>query len=116
MHSEPRILRKARLHNSTSFVNSCLQTKKAESKASSNCSVQGERSHMFLISPLTEQGEVMMKSSLSSGQVQIVGTGRMLNTFRHTCLFCGILHNGNRSKKKSGWVIHMSSFTFQLIG
>lgn len=39
---------------------------------------------MFLISPPAEQGEVMMKSSLSSGQVQLQSSVCILNSFRLT--------------------------------
>lgn len=55
--------------------------KTLESKTQSICSERGERSHMFLISPVAEQGEVMMKSSLSSGQVQLHWAVCMLNGF-----------------------------------
>lgn len=58
--------------------------KTLESKTQSICSERGERSHMFLISPVAEQGEVMMKSSLSSGQVQLHWAVCMLNGFRLT--------------------------------
>lgn len=60
-----------------------------ESKSQSISSVQREWNHMFLISPLAEHGEVMMKSSLSSGQVQIHWAVCILNCFKltnaHTC-------------------------------
>lgn len=69
----------------------CAQThtssnkgKTLESKTQSICSVEEEWSHMFLISSLAEQGEVMMKSSLSSGQVQIHWAVCVLNGFRLT--------------------------------
>lgn len=74
--------------------------KTLESKTQSICCVQGEWSHMFLISPLAEQGEVMMKSSLSSGQVQIHWAVCILNGFRntntHICLLffvCNVLRS-----------------------